>query len=145
MYPHIQYSVNFVHLNKLNTVHYNSLRRDTTRERAGYGAQDLISTIEMKAVSSFSALSCLKWFQIECCMKHITGYCDQKGSYPVMNSTGGQMLQRMGNKTKAEEERDTEMQKKKKEKGREGGREGVEGGFVGLRVYEEKNMSEGIE
>lgn len=50
-------------------------------------------------------------------MKHITGYCDQKGSYPVMNSTGGQMLQRMGNKTKAEEERDTEMQRKKKKKG----------------------------
>lgn len=50
----------------------------------------------MKAVSLYCALSCQKWFLIECCVRRITGSCHHKGSYRVMNSTGGQMLQRMG-------------------------------------------------
>lgn len=66
------------------------------RKHAGYSAQDLISAIEMIAVSSYSAISCLKCFLIECCVRHITGSCNQKGSYPVMNGAGGHMLQRMG-------------------------------------------------
>lgn len=90
--------------------------------RKGYSAWDLISAIEMKAVSSYFALSCQKCFLIECCVRHITGSCNQKGSYLVMNSTGGQMLQRMGSGKQNEKQKRREtLICKEKERGREGG------------------------
>lgn len=49
-------------------------------------------------------------------MRHITGSCHHEGSYRVMNSTGGHMLQRMGScktKSKAVGERCCEAKKKK--------------------------------
>lgn len=78
-------------------------------EHTGHSAQDLISVIESKAVSLHPALSCQKWILIECCVRYITGSPNQKSSYLVMNSTGGQMLQRMGRgkqNEKAEDERE---------------------------------------
>lgn len=63
-------------------------------------------------------------------MRHITCSCNQKGSYPVMNSTEGAMLQRMGSGKQNEKLKRRVMQEEKN---------------VRKRGRDEENMSKGIE
>lgn len=108
-------------------MYYNSSGRE--RERTGCSAKDLISATETKAASSFSVSLVRKWLLIECHARDISLVsCSRKGSYLVMNSTGGQMLQRMGSGKQNEKRLKSREMPRCKEKGRG-----------------EENMSKGIE